>query len=92
MTNYQIQLVKESWISIGSLDPIMVGDLFYGRLFQACPDVKPMFRGNMPEQSKKLLHILTYVINKLNRLDDIIHEVKTLARRHVNYGVRETSL
>lgn len=31
--------------------------------------------------------MLGYVISKLNKLDDIIYEVKKLAMRHVAYGV-----
>ena len=32
--------------------------------------------------------MLSYIIRKLNRLDDIIHEVTNLARRHFKYGVK----
>ena len=32
--------------------------------------------------------MLSYIIKKLNRLDDIINEVTNLARRHVKYGVK----
>lgn len=89
MTNLQIEMVKGSWSSVATLDPILVGDIFYKRLFQLCPEVKPMFRHNLAEQSKKLLHMLSYIINKLNHIDDILHEVKNLARRHVKYGVQQ---
>ena len=88
MTNLQIEMVKGSWSSVTALDPIFVGDIFYQKLFQLCPEVKPMFRENLPEQSKKLLHMLSYIISKLDRVDDIILEVKNLARRHVKYGVK----
>ncbi|HKH60544.1 MAG TPA: globin domain-containing protein [Flavitalea sp.] len=88
MTNLQIEMVKGSWSSVAALDPILVGDIFYKQLFQLCPEVKPMFRHNLTEQSKKLLYMLSYIVNKLNRIDDILHEVKNLARRHVKYGVK----
>lgn len=89
MTNEQIQLVKQSWGKVATIDPIVVGELFYNRLFEIAPAVKPMFRNPMPEQSKKLLSMLAYVIGKLDKLDDIIDEVSKLAVRHVQYGVRE---
>lgn len=43
----------------------------------------------MPEQSKKLLTMLSYVIAKLHKLEDIIDEVAKLAQRHAGYGVQE---
>lgn len=89
MTPEQIQLVKQSWAKVGTIDPLVVGELFYNRLFEIAPSVRPMFRNPMPEQSKKLLSMLGYVINKLDKLDDILDEVKKLAQRHVQYGVKE---
>ncbi|RYZ24031.1 MAG: hypothetical protein EOO16_02385 [Chitinophagaceae bacterium] len=86
MNQHQISLVKESWLSVAALDPVAVGGLFYDRLFSIAPEVRPMFRGEISEQSKKLLSMLHYVIKKLDRLDDIIDEVKKLAVRHVHYG------
>ncbi len=72
---------------VASLDAEMVGGLFYNRLFEIDPEVRGMFRGPIPEQSKKLLTMIGYVINKLHKLDDIIDEVANLAKRHVQYGV-----
>lgn len=89
MTTQQIQLIKSSWSSVAALDQQTVGSLFYNRLFEIAPEVKPMFRGSMPEQSKKLLTMLAYVINKLDKLDDILEEVAKLAQRHVTYGVKD---
>jgi nitric oxide dioxygenase len=67
-----------------------VGGLFYNRLFEVMPEVKPMFtRSSMPEQSKKLLTMLSYVISKLNKLEEILNEVKKLAQRHTQYGVKD---
>ncbi|GAA4323387.1 globin domain-containing protein [Flaviaesturariibacter amylovorans] len=90
MNQQQIALVKETWSTVAALDPLVVGDLFYNRLFTIIPEVRPMFRGDIPEQSKKLLHMLHYVIRKLDRLDDIMDEVRKLAQRHVGYGVQAT--
>ena len=90
MTSHQINLVKNSWVLVAQIDKETVGSLFYNRLFEIAPEVKPMFsRTTMPEQSKKLLTMLSYIINKLDKLDDIIDEVKKLAQRHVHYGVKD---
>jgi len=88
MTNKQIDLVKSSWAMVATIDPVTVGGLFYNRLFETAPQLKHMFRNPMPEQSKKLLAMINYVISKLNKLEDILDEVAKLARRHVSYGVK----
>lgn len=90
MTSLQIQQIKTSWTAVATIDPIVVGNLFYNRLFAIMPETRAMFRTGIPEQSKKLLAMLGYVIAKLDKLDDIIDEVRKLAIRHVHYGVKET--
>ncbi|NCT95649.1 MAG: hypothetical protein GXC72_14585, partial [Chitinophagaceae bacterium] len=89
MNKHQIELVKNSWAQVAALDAEVVGGLFYNRLFEIAPQIKPMFRSPLPEQSRKLLSMLAYVINKLDKLEDILDEVSKLAQRHVQYGVKE---
>jgi hemoglobin-like flavoprotein len=55
MTNEQIKIVKQSWRIFRSIDPAIVGDLFYSKLFADNPQVKKMFPKNMEEQYKKLV-------------------------------------
>ena len=91
MTSHEINLVKDSWKTVATIDMETVGELFYNRLFEIAPEVKPMFsRSSISEQSKKLLSALAYIIAKLDKLDDIIDEVKKLARKHTQYGVKES--
>jgi hemoglobin-like flavoprotein len=90
MTNSEILLVKTSWIHVSAIDAETVGTLFYNRLFELRPDLRHMFnRSTMAEQSRKLLSMLGYVIAKLDRLEDILEEVRKLARRHTSYGVHD---
>lgn len=88
MTQQQITDVKATWAMVASIDPEVVGGLFYNRLFEIAPHVRPMFRTPVAEQSRKLLAMIGYVINKLDKLEDIIGEVAKLARGHVQYGVQ----
>lgn len=88
MTTKQIDLVKSTWAMVAAIDPVTVGGLFYGRLFEIAPELKSLFKISIQEQSRKLLAMIGYVINKLHKLDDIIDEVGKLARRHVVYGVK----
>ena len=88
MTSKQIELVKSTWSLVATIDPVTVGILFYNRLFEIAPEVKHLFRNPMPEQSRKLLSMLQYIIGKLDKLEDILDEVAHLAQRHVHYGVK----
>jgi hemoglobin-like flavoprotein len=90
MVSNNIELVRNSWAKVSSMDVQTVGALFYNRLFEIAPEVKPMFsRTPIPEQSKKLLIMLSYIIAKLDRLQDIMDEVEKLAQRHAGYGVKD---
>ena len=88
MNTNQINLVKDSFALVAKIPAETVGELFYNRLFEIAPEVNPMFaRTSMPEQSRKLISMLSYVIGKLDNLGSIIDEVAKLAQRHVKYGV-----
>jgi len=89
MTTRQTEMVKASWQHIAELDAVIVGHLFYTRLFEAHPEVKHLFKSPVPEQSKKLLYMISYVIARLDKLEDIMEDVQRLAQRHVRYGVKE---
>lgn len=88
MTQKQIELVKSTWSVVAAMDHVVVGGLFYNRLFEIAPQVKSMFHNPISGQSKKLLAMVNYVIIKLDRLDDILGEVAKLAQRHTGYGVK----
>src|ERR1700751_1566662 len=62
--------------------------LFYGRLFEIAPEVKPLFKGDLAEQGRKLMATLAVVVNGLANLDSILPAASALARRHVAYGVK----
>ena len=88
MDTNQIQLVRSTWQSVSALDPDVVGELFYNRLFEIAPQVRPLFRSSMSMQYRKVLSILGFAVSKLDRMDDLLEEVTKLARRHVTYGVQ----
>ncbi|HSC36340.1 MAG TPA: globin domain-containing protein [Chitinophagaceae bacterium] len=90
MTAKQTELVKETWALVANMDTHTVGMLFYNRLFEIAPQLKAMFpKDDMKSQVSKLLIMLTYIISKLDRLDELRNEVAKLAQRHVKYGVQD---
>ena len=87
MNPQQIQLVKETW-SFVIVKSDQAGELFYSRLFEVAPGVRPLFKEDISLQAKKLMSMVTYVVTKLDKLDAIIGEIKSLAQRHKKYGAR----
>jgi hemoglobin-like flavoprotein len=64
-------------------------ELFYGRLFELDPSLKPMFKGDMKEQGKKLMMTLNIAVKGLNRLDELVPQIEKLGRNHAGYGVTD---
>jgi hemoglobin-like flavoprotein len=88
MNTKQIVLVQDSFALVAKIPAETVGELFYNQLFEISPEFRQMFaKTAMPEQSRKLISMLGYIVGKLNNLDSIIEEVAKLAQRHVKYGV-----
>ena len=89
LTRQQIRLVQRSFAKV---EPIAdrTAELFYGRLFELDPSLKPLFKGDMTEQGRKLMQMLGVAVKGLNNLDSIVPAVQDLGRRHVDYGVKES--
>lgn len=88
MTSRQIELVRSSWAWVTAIDEVTFGIGFYNRLFEIAPELEPMFKRPILEQSRKLMTILDHVVEKLDALDDIVENIVKLAHRHENYGVK----
>jgi hemoglobin-like flavoprotein len=82
------RLVRTSFQEIVPVADLFA-DLFYGRLFLLDPSLRPMFRGDLKEQGRKLVGILQVAVAGLDRLERIVEAVRALGRRHAGYGVRE---
>ena len=47
-------------------------DLFYYRLFEIDASAEALFKGDMKEQDRKLMQMITAAVNGLNELDGLI--------------------
>jgi hemoglobin-like flavoprotein len=87
MTPEEKKLVQESFAKVAPIAE-QAAALFYKNLFAMDPSLKPLFRGDMAEQGKKLMKMIATAVNGLDKLDAIVPAVQDLARRHVAYGVK----
>ena len=88
VTKEQVALVQNSFAAIAPIADDAAA-LFYRRLFELDPRLQAMFKGDMTEQRKKLMHMLTLAVKGLNRLEQLVPVVEDLGRRHVGYGVED---
>jgi hemoglobin-like flavoprotein len=88
MTPEQVALVQTSFAKVVAPIADQAAALFYGRLFEIAPEVRPLFRGDMAEQGRKLMATLAVVVNGLGNLETILPAASALAQRHVGYGVK----
>jgi len=87
MTPDQIDLVQASFAKVAPISE-QAATIFYDRLFEQAPEVKPMFKGDMGEQRKKLMATLAVVVGGLNNLPTVLPAASALAKQHVGYGVK----
>ena len=88
LTSHEIELIKKSWSLFLTIDPTIVGNVFYSKLFFERPDLKKLFPEEMEAQYKKILSMLSMIVMRLDRPDEISEEIKELGKRHKGYGVR----
>jgi hemoglobin-like flavoprotein len=87
MTPDQVKAIQESFAKVAPISE-QAAAMFYGRLFEIAPSVKPLFRSDMTEQGRKLMTTLAVVVNGLTNLETILPAASALAKRHVGYGVK----
>ena len=72
MNQQQIALAQDSWRRGGTDRRHGGRALFYGRHFEIAPEVRPLFRGDLKEQGRKLMLMLKVVVGGLSRLDTLV--------------------
>ena len=88
MKESDILLVKRSWRVFREIDPAVIGDAFYSKLFSYNPSLRKMFPVNMTLQYQKLMDMINTIIARLDKLNELNDEISAMAQRHVQYGVR----
>lgn len=86
MTPEERNLVQSSFAAVAPIAE-QAAELFYGRLFEIAPEVKPLFKGDMKAQGRKLMQMLAAAVGGLDDLDALVPVVQDLAKRHIGYGV-----
>jgi len=88
MTDEQKKLVQDSWTKVEPISEA-AAEMFYAKLFELDPSLRPMFKGDMKEQGKKLMTMIGFAVKGLNKLEDLVQAVKDMGARHAGYGVQK---
>lgn len=88
MTGEQINLVQKSFKKIVPISE-QAAALFYAKLFDVNPKLRVLFKNDMKEQGQKLMQVISYAVESLERIDEFIPQVRALGARHANYGVED---
>ena len=86
LTEAQKTLVTSSWAKVEPISETAAA-LFYGKLFELDPNLKPLFKGDIKEQGAKLMKTLTVAVKSLDKLDGLVPVLQQLGRKHKDYGV-----
>ena len=90
MTPENQALVRDSFAKIVPIAP-QAAAMFYDRLFVLDPALKPLFKGDMNEQGRKLMAMIGTAVANLGKLEAIVPAVQDLGRRHATYSVAPAS-
>ena len=88
MTPDQIALVQTIYDKIAPIH-VTVGALFYRRLFELNPELRPLFHNDLTAQSRKLMDMLELVVNHLSEFESLQPRLRALAQAHIGYGARD---
>ena len=88
LTKNETALIKKSWGLLRKIDPIVLGDVFYSKLFFDNPELRKMFPEDMEGQYRKLLDMLNTIIERLEKIDELKGDIVPMAKRHEGYGVK----
>jgi hemoglobin-like flavoprotein len=86
LTANDIVLVRASFAKVLPIKAA-AADLFYRRLFEIAPQLRPMFPRDLKEQKAKLMAMIAAAVGGLHDLATLVPHVKALGARHAGYGV-----
>ncbi len=86
-TDREIEIIWKTWMPVAEAQEASAR-LFYGRLFEVAPELKPLFTADMKDQGRRFFDMLGMAVHNLDRLETIIPPFEALGDRHDRYGAR----
>lgn len=86
MTEEQIQTIRDSWERVRPAAR-QIGRSLYDKLFEKLPHVRHMFNDDINQQACKLAAVMSFVVGKLHRLEDIFPDLRHIGAKHADYHI-----
>jgi hemoglobin-like flavoprotein len=87
MNAAQTHLVRKSFAAVEPQADV-AALVFYRRLFELAPGLRPLFKTDIHEQSRKLMDMLALALSLLERPAELADELGQLGARHAGYGTK----
>jgi nitric oxide dioxygenase len=87
MTPEQVADVQQSFALVVPIAP-QAGVVFYGKLFEIDPSLRPMFKDDIKDQADKLIQVLAFAVANLQKPDALMPAVRSLGARHGALGIK----
>ena len=84
LTPEQLTVVQSSWAKVVPIADV-AADLFYDKLFELDPALRPLFPVEMADQKKLLMKMISRAVEGLTNLEELVPKVEKLGRRHAVY-------
>ncbi|WP_440905216.1 globin family protein [Catenovulum sp. SX2] len=86
MQDNAVELVQSTFAKVAPIAD-QAAAMFYARLFEIAPEVRPLFKADLTEQGAKLMQMIGTAVASLTNLDALVPVAQDLAKRHIDYGV-----
>ena len=87
LTADQIHRLRKSFTQVERQSHV-AALVFYQRLFELDPALRPLFKTDIELQAEKLMDMLTAALSLLERPGELTSTLEDLGARHVGYGVK----
>lgn len=87
LSDRQIFLVQSTFEDV-VVDIDSAATVFYARLFELDPALRPLFKVDMTLQGRKLMQMLLFAVNGLNEPEKFSVQLHELGERHRAYGAK----
>ena len=88
VTVQQKLLIRKSFEAVERA-PLVAALVFYRRLFELEPRLRPLFKSDIESQAQKLMDMLGASLTLLDNPERLMAELEALGARHAGYGVRD---
>lgn len=85
MNKQQIELLQRTFARIESVAE-EAGEVFYYRLFDIDPTLRPMFKGDIKTQGKMFMTAIGLTVKGLDHPETVEPQLAEIGRRHTRYG------